>query len=96
MTSGFVISASLLPGPCVIFGMREHCTNIHATAIIMHGCHQTDSIPANIEHREFPHLVCGGENRPKFPKRCKVAAFHLSVPVFQSTAGLRMSGSKLV
>jgi hypothetical protein len=57
----------------------------------MHGCHQTDSIPANIEHREFPHLVCGGENRPKFRKRSKVAAFHLSV---QCSKALRVSGCR--
>jgi hypothetical protein len=62
----------------------------------MNSCHQTGSIPANIEHREFPHVICGGENRPKFRKRPEVTAFHLSVPVFQSTAGLRISGSKLV
>jgi hypothetical protein len=62
----------------------------------MNGCHQTGSIPANIEHCEFPHLIGGGKNRPKFHKGGEIAAFHLSVPVFQSTAGLRMSSSKLV
>ena len=62
----------------------------------MDGCHQTGSIPPNIEDREFSHLICGGENGPQFRKRCEIAAFHLSVPVFQSTEGLWMSGSKLV
>jgi hypothetical protein len=96
VTSGFVLSALLLPCSCVIFGMRSHGPNIHTTAVITNSCHQTGSIPANIEHRELPHVICGGENRPKFHKQSEVAAFHLSVPVFQSTAGFRVSSSKLV
>jgi hypothetical protein len=76
--------------------MRSHGPNTHTTAVITNSCHQTGSIPANIEHRELPHVICGGENRPKFHKQSEVAAFHLSVTVFQSTAGFRVSSSKLV
>jgi hypothetical protein len=41
-------------------------------------------------------VVCGGKNRPKFHKQSEVAAFHPSVPVFQSTASLPVLSSKLV
>jgi hypothetical protein len=69
---------------------------LHSFIPFTNSCRQTGSIAANIGHRELPHVICGGENRPKFHKQSEVAAFHLSVPVFQSTAGFRVSSSKLV
>jgi len=62
----------------------------------MNGRHQTSFISPNIENGDFPHLVCGWENRPNFRKGREVAAFHLPVPVLQSTSGFGMAGSKLI
>jgi hypothetical protein len=79
-----------------MFRVREPSTNIPATPIIMHGDHQTGSIPPHMEDRELSHLSCASETGPQLRKRGNIAAFHLSAPVFQGAAGLCMSGRKLV
>ena len=76
--------------------MRQYLPNIHPASIIVQGSNQTRLVSTNVKHGEFSDSVSRREASSQFCKGREISSLHLSIPMLQSTPGLRMMLRKLI
>jgi len=75
--------------------MGERMPDIDLFPVVVNGNNQSISVPRDVEHGKFLHLVCGGKRNPQFGERGVIGFPDDGVPMIQRNPRIGMLPSEL-
>jgi hypothetical protein len=83
------------PGASVIFGMREHVSDVHFLPVIVDGYYQPELVASDVKDREPAHLIGRGKRDSQAGEGGIVGLPNNGEPVVQRSLCIRMCPREL-
>lgn len=76
--------------------LRQNMANVNLSPVVVDGGNEAHFVPADVEHREFSHLVGMGKNLAKGLDVREPTPLHFKKPLRQSSAAIGMQSREVV